>query len=212
MHSSVVFVPPQANFGFPSKTPHFACIIQTPVSRRGEIRVTSQLYPIWDIEIPLDWADGGERIPGSLYQYLLGMWLSMSGQLSDFLYTDPNDNTIGSSEGPQQFATGDGTTTVFQLVRPIGIGYDIVQNLNGTPVLYSQPASGGTPTLISSSAYTIDSQGVVTFTTAPASGVILSWTGSWYYRVRFSDDSVTFEQMMSNLWESKALKLTSVIL
>lgn len=38
-------------------------------------------------------------------------------------------------------------------------------------------------------------------------GIKLLWTGSFFYRVRFDDDSMTSTQFMNNLWENKKVKL-----
>lgn len=201
MHSNLVFSPPfSTNWGFPKKSPSFGTTIQTPKSKRGEIRYSAQPYPIWSWDWPVNFMRGAEQVASSDYQYLLGFFLSMGGQLSDFLYQDPYDNAVTA----QSFGTGDGTTTQFQLTRSIGIGTDIVQNVNGTPTIFEN----GSATI----AFTRSSTGVITFDTAPASGVALTWTGSYYYRVRFDSDAADFEQFMDKLWEIGSLKMISVIL
>lgn len=204
MHSDLVFTPPFVkNFGFPTKTPNFKTLVQTSASGRGEIRVSLQPYPIWTWDFPVNWARGSEQNQNSVYQYLLGFFLAMGGQFSDFLYQDPYDNQISDSS-PAYFGTADGKTVNFQLIRPIGIGSDIVQNLNGSPTLYLNG--------VKTTDYEMDSAGVVSFkSSAPADGVILTWSGSYYYRVRFDSDSQEFEQMMDELWNCKSLKLRSVI-
>lgn len=204
MHSNLVFTPPFIkNFGFPTKTPNFKTIVQTPASGRGEIRVSLQPYPIWTWDFPVNWMRGSEQSQNSLYQYLLGFFLAMGGQFSDFLYQDPYDNQIKDSS-PAFLGVGDGWTVNFQIVRPIGMGNDIVQNLNGMPKVYSNGAQ--------TNALQMDTTGVITFNSAPANGAILTWSGSYYYRVRFDSDAQEFEQMMDELWNCKSLKLRSVIL
>jgi uncharacterized protein (TIGR02217 family) len=204
MHSNLVFTPPFAkNFGFPTKTPNFKTIVQSTASLRGEIRVSLTPYPIWTWDFPVNWMKGSEQDQNSVYQYLLGFFLSMGGQFSDFLYEDPYDNQI-SAASPAYFGFGDSSTVNFQLVRPIGAGVDITQNLNGTPTIYVN----GTKTAV-----TLDATGVVTFTSGPpASGAILTWSGSFYYRVRFDSDSQDYKQFMDKLWSMDSLKLRSVIL
>jgi uncharacterized protein (TIGR02217 family) len=206
MHSNLVLSPPwELIGGFPSKKPTFETIVHTPVSKRGEIRASLQPYPIWEIEYSLDNFRGGEQVPDSVYQYLLGFYIAMGGQFSDFLYWDENDNTI-PADSPTFVAIGDGTTTLFQLIRTIGIGEDIVQN----------PAMVPTPPILyvdgSSVSYTLGQTGQVTMATAPANGAVITWSGSFYYRVRFADDGLDFEQFMQQLWDVKKLTLQSVIL
>lgn len=204
MHSNLVFTPPfTKNFGFPTKTPNFKTIVQTTASLRGEIRVSLSPYPIWTWDFPVNWARGGEQEDNSVYQYLLGFFLAMGGQLSDFLYEDPYDNSIPDSN-PVYFGTADGKTVNFQLVRSIGIGQDIVQNLNGSPTIYINGEK--------TTSYANDTTGVITFNSPPAEDSVLTWSGRFYYRVRFDSDSQEFKQIMERLWSIDSLKLRSVIL
>lgn len=57
--------------------------------------------------------------------------------------------------------------------------------------------------------YTLSATGIVTLTGAIAAlvGAILDWTGSFFYRCRFDDDSFTSTQFMNKLWENKKVKL-----
>jgi uncharacterized protein (TIGR02217 family) len=200
-HTNLLFSPPfLTNFAFPKKAPSFSTQVQTPKSRRGEIRYSAQPYPIWTWEWVVNFLRGGEQVANSDYQYLLGFFLSMGGMLSDFLLQDAYDNTIANCF----FGLGDGATTQFQLTRTIGLGTDIVQSVNGVPTIFVNGSA--------TSAFTIGTTGIVTFTSAPAASAILAWSGSYYYRARFDTDSLDFEQFMDQLFSVGSLKLTSVIL
>jgi uncharacterized protein (TIGR02217 family) len=156
-----------------------------------ETRLAQQLYPIWEFELPYEFlrsAGGYTEL-----QTLMGFYLARQGSFDNFLYSDPTDNSVTA----QQFGTGNGTTTAFQLYRTYGGFNEPVQNVNGTPSIYVN----GVPTVPAS----ISSTGLVTFTTAPAAGAALTWTGSYYYRVRFAEDNADFNNMMQNLWELKKL-------
>ncbi len=204
MHTNIIFNPnfPEG-FNFPSKKPTFLrTILHSPPSGAAEIRSSTQLYPLWEITYSLNWARGAENMPESIYNYMLGFFIQAGGRLSDFLYFDVNDN----SASKQFFGIGDGATKNFQLVRAINIGTDICQNLNGAPTIYGNNA------LISSSLYTVTQTGIVVFTTAPAPGTVLTWSGNFYYRVRFDTDALEFAQIMDKIWESKTIRLRSVIL
>jgi hypothetical protein len=87
------------------------------------------------------------------------------------------------------------------LVRALGGFAEPVFLLNGNPTI----DVAGTPT----TAFTVDAYGRVTFTTAPASGALLTWSGAFYWPVRFDDDTTEFSQFVFNLYEVKALKFTS---
>lgn len=203
MHSNLVFNPPLSlNFGFPTKKATFQTIIHTPVSQRGEVRASLQPYPVWEIEYELDHARGDELDQDSVYQFLLGFSLAMGGQFSDFLFEDQTDNMATNA----YFGLGDGETTNFQLVRQIGFGTDIVQNpVNDPPPVIS---INGIPT----TAFTMGQNGIVQFDEAPADGVVLTWSGPYFFRVRFADDGLSFQAFMDRIWECQSIKLQSVIL
>jgi len=59
--------------------------------------------------------------------------------------------------------------------------------------------------------YSIDPMtATVTFTTAPASGVPLFWSGRFYKRARFEKGAAEFRQFLKDLWEAKTLSLLTV--
>ena len=59
--------------------------------------------------------------------------------------------------------------------------------------------------------YSIDPMtATVTFTTAPASGLPLVWSGRFYKRVRFEKGTAEFRQFLTDLWEAKTLSLMTV--
>lgn len=51
--------------------------------------------------------------------------------------------------------------------------------------------------------------GLITFANAPANGALVTWTGKFYQRVRFADDSSDFENFMYNLWQAKKVNLVT---
>jgi hypothetical protein len=96
--------------------------------------------------------------------------------------------------------TGDGATRTFTLqrsmnswVEPIFAGYQIGVSDNGAPA----------------GAYTV-SGNQVTFAVAPAAGHALLWFGWYYFGCAFTQDDLTFEQIVYGLWSGKSLKFESV--
>lgn len=71
-----------------------------------------------------------------------------------------------------------------------------------------------TPGLVSQASYSpitaSVSNGVVTFSQAPAASAALSWTGSYYWRTRFDTDELTFEQFMQQFWRTGEVRLITV--
>jgi len=52
----------------------------------------------------------------------------------------------------------------------------------------------------------------VQFASAPANTVTLLWSGSFFYRCRFSEDSVDFSERVSQVWDAKSLTFESILL
>jgi uncharacterized protein (TIGR02217 family) len=159
------------------------------------MRAALQSYPLWTFKLSYEVLRAAAAY--SELQTLAGFFLSVKGSYDSFLYSDPTDNTVTA----QAFGVGDGATQQFQLVRAWGSFVEPTMAINGTPSIY---VGGVLKTLITD--YTIDGLGMVTFVTAPASSAALTWTGSYYYRCRFTNDAAEFNQMMRDLWELKTLE------
>ena len=59
--------------------------------------------------------------------------------------------------------------------------------------------------------YTINNSGFVTFTNAPAGGLSLTWSGNYYYRCRFTNDTINPAQIMNQIWEGKGVEFVGAI-
>jgi uncharacterized protein (TIGR02217 family) len=180
-----------------TKTPRFKTVTQEATSGK-EVRIALMSYPIWEFTLTFEVLRGSNGF--SEIQTLMGFFLARLGMWDSWLFDDPSDDTATLAE----FGVGDGSTTVFQLVRSMGGFAEPIQNLNSTPTIYSNG------TLVSGGAYSIGSTGIVTFTTAPTSGAILTWSGTFYFRCRFMQDTADFEQFALNLWQLKKIQFQSV--
>jgi len=60
------------------------------------------------------------------------------------------------------------------------------------------------------SAYTLGATGLVTFVATPSMGAAIAWTGDFYTRVRFAQDSIDFEEFYYQFWQAKKVELISV--
>lgn len=169
-----------------------------------ESRMTYQVYPRFLFELQYEFLR--HNLTPSELKSISGLFAQMYGNYDTFLYTDPVYNTVTD----EPFGTGDGSTTAFQLVATFqntgGPGLaEIIQNLNGTPVIKKAGVTQTTP-----ANYSIGATGLVTFTSAPGSGQALTWSGSFYYRCRFDDDSMTFNQFMKDFWRARRVRLKSI--
>lgn len=169
--------------------------VQSTISGK-ETRIAYMSYPLyaWTVDI------GVMRSYGAFAELaqMIGFVNSLQGMASPFLFTDPEDNTVTA----QGFGTGDGSTKNFQLVRSYGGYSEPVQQ----PNTISQVTVAGTPT----SAYTLGSNGVIQFTTAPASGAALAWSGTFYFLCRMLQDDPEFQQELTNMWSAKSIAFQSV--
>jgi RHS repeat-associated protein len=173
----------------------------------------------WLSEDPLSFAAGDENVrryvrndtilrldPLGLYNQdeIDQMWVffnTCAGMYAEFGYLDPYDNAATA----MPFGTGNGSATQFQLTRTTTAGglsfTEPLFAFVGTPVIYRNG--------VATTAFTI-SNGLVTFTTAPANGVALTWTGQYMFLCRFEEDSISPKQMMSQFWSLDGVAFKSV--
>ncbi len=193
-----------------TKAPRFATRIQKAISGR-ELRVLDQPYPIWSWTLTYSllrdkWDTRGAGGLGAGYdelRTLAGFFLEQQGAFQPFLFDDPTDDTIAG----QPIGTGDSSTSVFQLVRSMGGFTEPITAPNTVSAIYlngvrQNPAS-----------YAVDAAtGLVTFATPPTAGQLITADFTYWFRVRFADDTAEFENFMYQLWSLKQIKLESRLL
>lgn len=156
----------------------------------AEYRTSRYQYPLYEFDIEIPYLSQTD------FSNLIGFFNQQGGPFLSFYFTNDNDSSVTN----QGFGTGDGTTTQFQLVKSNGSYWiEPIAGINGTPLIYVNGALT-TPSSISAS-------GLVTFSSAPAGGAALTWTGNYYYIVRFKDDHIETEQLMSGLYDATTITL-----
>lgn len=179
-----------------ARSPVFHTIIKPSVSGR-EFRAAQYVSPRWKYKLSYEVLRARSALLEM--QQLAAFFNACAGSYDTFLYLDPDDKTATAAV----FGTGDNSTTAFQLLRPFGGFTEPVYALLGSPSIYKNG-------VLQASGYTISSTGVVTFATAPATGVTLTWTGTFYWRCRFVQDQLEFNQFMKNFWDLRALEFITV--
>lgn len=178
-----------------TKTPEWSTEIQQAVSGK-ELRAANWSYPKWHFTVSYEVLRAGAEAE---LQTLIGFFCQRKGAFDNFLFTDPDDCAVTD----QPFGTGNGTTTQFQLVRTLGGFIDPVKAPNGTPTIKVAGVATGS--------FSLDANtGIVTFFSPPTNGAALTWSGSFYFRVRFVRDTADFERFLHDLWQLKKLELVSV--
>ena len=191
-----------------TKAVTFQTRIQRSISGR-ELRALDYPYPLYQFTLVYDFlrdtptgsGDGELRI-------LMGFYAACQGAFGTFLYNDPTDNIVTN----QGIGIGDGHTTAFQLIRTLS---DVAKGPTFSEPIQAPNFSASSAVFINGVAlsqpnWSIDTAGVVHFTTAPAAGAVITASFSYYFRCRFIDDSYQFENFMQNLWTVKKLTFISV--
>ena len=132
------------------------------------------------------------------------------GQTSGAVFTPSATPALSAS---QSIGTGDGTTAAFSMVRAIVTGgaQDLIQNFVYAPSIY---VNNVLQTPVTNYAGP-DQYGTITFTGGhiPSGGQNIAWTGQFYYRCAFSEDTwQNLEENYYQLWAMNGLKFHSVLL
>ena len=159
-----------------------------------EFRASFTAYPKYTIELAFEYLDFND------WKLLAGFFNLRRGRFDSFLFEDENDRAVVN----QSIGTGTGSQTTFQLVRVLGGFTEPCENIKGTPSIYLNG-------ILQSSGYTISATGVVTFSSAPSSGVSVTWTGDYYWRVRFEQDSSEFEENMRHFFANRKLSFMGAV-
>lgn len=179
------------------KSPNWNTMKKKSASGRT-VRASFYSAPIWQFSLQYEVLRANTAYQE--LQQLVGFFNSRRGAFDTFLYQDPNENSVTA----QVVATTVSGQTQYRLVKNLGGFVEPIGAVNGTPIIYLD----GTP--VSISLYTIDENGYLNFNTAPTAGQVISWTGSFYYRVVFQKDELDFEEFMKDLWEARRVDLESV--
>ena len=189
-----------------TKTPTFQTRIQRAASGR-ELRALDYPYPLWQFALVFDFLRDNPKAGYDELRSLMGFFMLCQGAFGTFLFQDPSDFQVTG----QQIGTGNASTSVFQLQRAMGTTlpnggfFEPITAPNAVGAIYldgitQNPAS-----------YSVDSNtGLVTFDTAPGSGLIITADFTYYFRCRFIEDRYDFENFMYRLWQLKKLTFISV--
>jgi uncharacterized protein (TIGR02217 family) len=189
-----------------TKSPTFQTRIQRAASGR-ELRALDYPYPLWQFTLVFDLLRDNPAAGYDELRTLMGFFMLCQGAFGTFLFRDPSDDRVAG----QQIGVGIASTTVFQLRRAMGAtlpGGGFQEPILAPNVVTAVYLNGITQTPAN---YSVEpNTGLVTFVTAPSSGLIISADFSYYFRCRFVEDSYTFENFMFQLWQLKKLTFISV--
>jgi hypothetical protein len=194
------------------KRPSFFNASAESISGR-EIRVAYAQYPLWEWDLTFDYLPDeptASSATASDLKQLMGFYLSQGGSFGGFLFKDPDDYTVTA----QVVGTTDGATAQYTLIRTYG-GSD---GTGSEPVGYVDTGAAFAVyldgVLQSGASYNVVTttpvSQVLAFTSAPASGHVITVTYTYYYYVRFKEDTYEFEKFMDKLWSQRLVTLKSL--
>jgi uncharacterized protein (TIGR02217 family) len=194
------------------KRPVFSTQLQVSRNAR-ESRVAYWTYPQWRFQLRYEFlrdsaatpANQTPTTPAHELRELMGFFLARRGRHESFWFQDPTAYQIADA-ARQTVATGNGTQTDFAIPVAYGGFVDLVGAVN-TMALY---VNGALQTAGSAYSKNVPYDGWVRFASPPANGAVITWSGSYYYKVRFGRDDAEFDLFMADLWELRTVELVSV--
>lgn len=179
-------------------TPTFSTKIQAAVSGR-EYRTSLMANPTYDIQLNYEFLRADSR---QEMQRLVGFYLARKGSYDNFLFRNVDDCAVTD----QMIGNGDSRTTSFQLVR--GFGPEFVEPVQNVDAITNIKVGGAIK--VFNTDYTVSATGMVIFAVAP--GVLpITWTGTYFYRARFTADNQEFDKFMNKLWNANKVELTGCL-
>jgi uncharacterized protein (TIGR02217 family) len=189
-----------------TKAPTFQTRIQRAVSGR-ELRALDYPYPLWQFTLVFAFLRDNPAAGLDELRTLMGFYLACQGAFGTFLFQDPSDYQVFG----QYLGTGDSSLAGFQLQRTMGtalLGGGFTEPIVAPNLITAVYFDGITQ---SPSGYSIDpGTGLLTFSTPPGTGLVITADFSYWFRCRFVDDSYDFENFMHRLWQLKKLTFISV--
>lgn len=164
-----------------------------------EFRTAYYTYPQWRFSLSFEVL----RTKASVneLEQLAGFFNARKGSFESFLYEDPTDNAVTD----QDIGNTVQGVTRYQLVRSMGGFIEPVLAVKERPAV-----KVGGVALTYGRDYTVTDKGVLVFNTPQTPGRPITWTGGFYFRVRFTSDTVDFENVLGSLWAAKKIEFTSV--
>jgi len=189
-----------------TKSPTFQTRIQRAVSGR-ELRALDYPYPLWQFALVYDFLRDDPAAGYDELRTLVGFFMMCQGAFGSFLFEDPSDRELVG----QWIGIGNSSAAAFQLQRTMGTtlpGGGFVEPITAPNVVGMIYFDG---IVQDPDTYAVDPEtGLVTFSSPPGGGLIITADFSYYFRCRFTDDRYDFENFMHRLWQLKKLTFISV--
>ena len=144
----------------------------------------------WDIAYGLRQLDDDGALLG--LRNIISFFYARRGRLRTFRFRDWLDYTVVD----EQFATGDGVETVFQLTityTDVAL-FNFIKNITKPAEIPAPVIKVDGVTQIETTDYTIDfATGLITFVTPPGDTLPITWTGEFDKHVSFEEDRLDID-------------------
>lgn len=189
------------------RTPMWNNIVQESQSGK-ELRLANWTYPRWKWSLGFNLLRQG-NVNGTAYtelSTLAGFYNARQGSFDSFLYTDASDNSVTG----QALGLGDASTTTFQLVRTFGGFVEPITAPNVVSKVYVNGVDKVGFWTVSN--WGTASPGVITFTGGyiPPAAAVITADFTYYWPCRFVDDSISFTNFITNMYEGKKIAFISL--
>lgn len=183
-----------------TKKPKWSSRVQKAVSGRRQA-IGYMSYPLY--EYTLSFNVLREYATFTELEQLQGFFNSMHAQVDTFLFADPVHAAVVT---PQQIGVGDGVNKNFQLLSTFGgfaepvFAPAIISSLRRATVAQTNPTH-----------YTVGTNGLIQFVTAPSVGNVIDWTGTFRMRCAFTQDSIELINGDGvDIWKTNKITFESV--
>lgn len=186
------------------------------VSASGKaVHLARAAFPRWAFTLTYDWLRDKTQnsVPDPTmnnfteFTQITSLFIACLGAYGEFYFTDPDD----SSRAGQYLGSGNGIQTSYPIQYIWGNGPFLpaitipVGGINTIDAVYFDGV------VQSSSLYTLDStRTALVFLSPPSPGVSITIDYHFYFRCRFLEDKIDFEQFAKNRWLLKELRFESV--
>lgn len=192
-----------------TKTPSFQTRIRRATSGR-ELRISdfasgatnAPWRVLWQFTVNFDQVLRGEYLESEVAR-LAGFYNSCCGPFYPFFYSDPDDNEVTA----EFIALGDNVTASFQLCRFFGDSVGFTEAITAPRAVSAVYING-----VSQSGFTVDQgTGIVTLASAPAAGATITADFTYWFRCRFTDDTLGIEEFFKDFHSTKSLGFVSAL-
>jgi hypothetical protein len=137
-----------------------------------------------------------------------GLFLLCRGSYGEFYFDDPDDD---SRLADLVTGSADGVSTAFPMYYSWGYGPFVPSLLIPVGGIKTIDAVYFNGSVQSPSIYSLDATRTqLVFTSPPGGGTVITSDFHFYFRCRFLDDHLDFNQFVQNKWEMKELRFESV--